>query len=499
MAIAEEAIRLGISVRFIHAKLPGSLSREILKGNFEEIEIQYSVDFESRNAVDPEWNARLQIQDASAVGELLSNEFTEHVLVDHYGLTRTWYQEIEKYIQADRVLFIHDQVAALENVNSVHLGFLAQEELLERLLDPIELRVNDSHHLSSLVPMSTTIRLAKLNSTKRESKSPSDEHLKVFIFLSNSNVEFLITKLLDAIELLDSKEKLRISILRTPEFGKTKKLLDYKHPFEWVTFSSQSEYIDHMIEQDLVIGAGGVASLERLFLQIPQVVFTIADNQLENARALSSWEVLEWLGDLRELPIKEISELILSVLEKPSLLWKKAINGALFVDGLGSRRIVQLLTKSKITNLIARPADLSDASTFYLWNNDIQSRRNSITKSVISPNSHRVWFEKYILNPEKGSSIFVIEDNYGPIGQVRFDTQHDGTYLLSYGVDFAFRGQSLGKEVLSLGLNAHKMGVPGAKYKAMAKRTNLASTRTLESLSFREIENHGEFIEYELK
>jgi RimJ/RimL family protein N-acetyltransferase len=110
-----------------------------------------------------------------------------------------------------------------------------------------------------------------------------------------------------------------------------------------------------------------------------------------------------------------------------------------------------------------------------------------------------VWFEKYILNPAKGSRIFVIEDSYGPIGQVRFDAQQDGTYLLSYGIDFAFRGQSLGKEVLALGLKAHKMRVPEAIYKAMANRTNLASTHTLESLSFREVENHGEFIEYELK
>jgi spore coat polysaccharide biosynthesis predicted glycosyltransferase SpsG/RimJ/RimL family protein N-acetyltransferase len=499
MAIAEEAIRLGISVRFIHAQIPGSLTREILKRNFEDIEIPYSVDPESWNGINPEWGVNLQTHDASAVGELLSSEFTEHVLVDHYGLTKTWSQEIQKYITADRVLFIHDQVEALEEVNSVHLGFIAQEELLDRVLDPIGLGVNDFHHLSSFVPMSRAIRLAKLNSTKRDPKGASGEYLKVFIFLSNSDVEFLMTKLRDAIEILDLKEKLRISILQTPEFGKTKKRLDHKDFFEWVTFSSQSDYIDYMIEQDFVIGAGGVASLERLFLQIPQVVFTIADNQLENARALSSWGILEWLGDLRELPIKELATLISSVLEKPSLLWEKATNGALFVDGLGSRRIVQLLTKSKITNLIARPADLTDASTLYLWNNDIQSRRNSITKSIISPNSHYVWFEKYILNPAKGSRIFVIEDSYGPIGQVRFDAQQDGTYLLSYGIDFAFRGQSLGKEVLALGLKAHKMRVPEAIYKAMANRTNLASTHTLESLSFREVENHGEFIEYELK
>ena len=499
MAIAEEAIRLGVSVRFIHAQTPGSLTREILKGVFEEIEIQYGIDDESRSGIGPEWSNSLQTQDAVAVGGLLSKDFTEHVLVDHYGLTKTWSQEIQKYIQADRLLFIHDQVDALETVNSVHLGFLSKEEMLDKVLDSSEMGIHESRHLSSCVPMSKAIRLAHLKSSNLDSRTASDSSIKVLIFLSNSNVEFLITKLLDSIELLETKKMLRISILQNPEIGKPKRQIDHKIPFEWVTFSSQSEYIDYMIEQDLVIGAGGVASLERLFLRIPQVVFTIADNQLENARSLSSWGILEWLGDLRELPITEVAGLLAPAIENPALLRQKSDNGALFVDGLGSRRIVQLLTKSKITNLSLRPADFADASTVYLWNNEVQSRQNSITRSVISPNSHLEWFERYTLEAQTGSRLFVVEDDYGPIGQVRFDKQEDDTYLLSYGIDSVFRGQGLGKGVVSLGLKVHKAQVPNAKYRAMAKRSNFASTRTLESLSFREVENHGDFIEYELK
>jgi RimJ/RimL family protein N-acetyltransferase len=103
------------------------------------------------------------------------------------------------------------------------------------------------------------------------------------------------------------------------------------------------------------------------------------------------------------------------------------------------------------------------------------------------------------LEAQTGSRLFVVEDDYGPIGQVRFDKQEDDIYLLSYGIDSVFRGQGLGKGVVSLGLKVHKAQVPNAKYKAMAKRSNVASTRTLESLSFREVENHGDFIEYELK
>ena len=103
------------------------------------------------------------------------------------------------------------------------------------------------------------------------------------------------------------------------------------------------------------------------------------------------------------------------------------------------------------------------------------------------------------MEAEKGSRLFVVEDDYGPIGQVRFDKQEEDVYIVSYGIDSVFRGQGLGKAVVSLGLKAHKAQVPSAKYKAMAKRSNFASTRTLESLSFQEVKNHGDFIEYELK
>jgi len=499
MAIAEEATRLGISVRFIHAQMPGSLTRQIINGLFEEIEIQKGIDVEYRSKIGPEWSNSLQAQDASTVGGLLSNEFTEHILVDHYGLTETWSQEILKCIQKDRVLFIRDSINALQTVNSVHLGFLSQEELLAKILDSSGVGIHESHYRSSCVPMSRAIRMAALNHSNRASSMSSDSYIKILIFLSNSNVDALTTKLLDAIGLLETDKELRISILQNPEIGQNRSKIDHELPFEWVTFSSQSRYIDFMTEQDLVIGAGGVASLERLFLRIPQVIFTIADNQLENSRSLSSWGIFEWLGDLRELPKTEVAVLLASAIENLAMLREKSKNGALFVDGLGSRRIVQLLTKCKITNLRARPADLADANTLYIWNNEVQSRQNSITKSVISPNSHRDWLEGYIYHAQKGLRLFVVQDDYGPIGQVRFDKQKDDTYLLSYGIDPVFRGQGLGKVVVSLGLKAHKRQVSNAKYKAMVSRSNIASTRILKSLSFLQVEDHGDFIEYELK
>ncbi|MCV5778340.1 hypothetical protein OFN45_28890, partial [Escherichia coli] len=54
-----------------------------------------------------------------------------------------------------------------------------------------------------------------------------------------------------------------------------------------------------MLKADLAIGAGGTSCWERATLALPTLLFTLADNQLENARRLAQANAVIWLGDLR--------------------------------------------------------------------------------------------------------------------------------------------------------------------------------------------------------
>ena len=95
-----------------------------------------------------------------------------------------------------------------------------------------------------------------------------------------------------------------------------------------------------------------------------------------------------------------------------------------------------------------RKATYKDCETLFKWVNDYDVRKNSFNTESISIDNHIKWFKKKLL--DKNCTIFIVHDNKGNyIGQVRIDKEVDRG-LIDYSIDSIYRGQGLGKEILSL-------------------------------------------------
>lgn len=497
LAIAEEARNLGVSVRFLYSQLDDLSIQALDDSGIESAHVKTPAGLEYEiPSVEAEWAQADQENDAKEVLNALSLEKSEHILLDHYGLGDHWVRIVVGRVGPRNVVVVKDDINRIFSAESVHLGFASPDDLAKSIV--LDRGNQLPNYLSSYFPISQAVKEVSQSNGLGSRTALTAPIRRVLVYLGNSDVRGHIERILLAMKELTSGQDFEISVLsnlHAPEFDSLA-LTTRKHSrVTWVSFDNQKEYLNFLMEQDLVIGAGGVASLERLYLGVPQIVFAVADNQIPNAVALSKWGVLKWAGDLRQQSVEEIETQIRPVFDDPEPLRRRALLGRLFIDGFGARRLVQTAVAPGIYDLSIRVVRDTDSSTLFSWANDPESRRSSLENHTISPEEHIAWFLRVMESDNKTNSAYTVEHEGCPVGYVIFQLQKDNTYNISYALDRPFRGLGLSAQLVSMGLQAHNTRKHRATYRASVNKTNLASIKTLESLNFKRVSTSGEFIE----
>jgi UDP-2,4-diacetamido-2,4,6-trideoxy-beta-L-altropyranose hydrolase len=91
-----------------------------------------------------------------------------------------------------------------------------------------------------------------------------------------------------------------------------------------------------MLRADVALGAGGTTTWERLALDLPAVVATVADNQRQFTAALAEAGMVRWVGDAGRVTPTDYSEALHALLASPT-----PPSG--LVDGLGAARVAAAL------------------------------------------------------------------------------------------------------------------------------------------------------------
>lgn len=101
---------------------------------------------------------------------------------------------------------------------------------------------------------------------------------------------------------------------------------------------------DYMRQCDAAITAGGSTTYELCACGIPSILYTLADNQLKLARAVSEMGIMPWAGDVRE-DMETCVENIISEIERlrenPKIYQNRSCDMMRLVDARGASRIVE--------------------------------------------------------------------------------------------------------------------------------------------------------------
>ncbi len=233
-----------------------------------------------------------------------------------------------------------------------------------------------------------------------------------------------------------------------------------------------------MFRADLAVGAGGVATSERMCMGLPSVVVTIAPNQERPIASLAADGVLIWAGRAASVTESGLAAAIISVLRKPP-------REPWMVDGHGAARASAAIMPPSVSKLRLHRARIEDARLLFDWRNDAAARAMSFDESPVAWDSHLQWLSGKLA--DRGTQIFVGEVDGLPVGQARLEYSGEEA-VLSYSIDCDFRGLGpggLGAALVELAVR-NVRNRPSAGFRAHVKAHNEASKRIFLRLGWRE-------------
>lgn len=234
---------------------------------------------------------------------------------------------------------------------------------------------------------------------------------------------------------------------------------------------------------DVAITAGGTTSWELIFMGVPSLVLSLAENQRP---------VVEWLAK-EELAIQINIEKLsgdlrrgVTQLSSPKVRAQMSSKGRNLVDGRGCDRVLRHL---KMTSVQLRPVISDDCRLLWEWTNDPDTRTASFSSKPIPWAEHVKWFEQKTRDPNYIMYLALNDDNV-PIGQVRF-TVEDSEATVSVSIGSEFRNQGYGCTIISLASSRLFREIPVTTIHAYVKSTNQASLRAFLKAGFEQVQKRN--------
>lgn len=132
-------------------------------------------------------------------------------------------------------------------------------------------------------------------------------------------------------------------------------------------------------------------------------------------------------------------------------------------------------------NYYLRRANLADREMLFMWVNEENCRKYSLNTSYITYEEHVKWFENKMQSNDCFLYIFYAKNT--PLGQIRVDIK-DNIGVISFSIDYHYRGQGLGKKVLELIEDVPEVKSRLNILKGIVKYENIASKRSFDSLHY---------------
>ncbi len=358
------------------------------------------------------------------------------LIVDHYGLSRAWESAART---GERHIVVLDDLADRDHDCDV---------LIDPTFpgDPGRYRARAGSAQLLLGPSFALMDPEYARSRKLAGDRPKQER-RLLIFFGGSDLPDLTSRTLVAI----STGPLR-SLPADVVVGATN---PYRLKIERIAADRpgttihgyQPHLADLMRSCTVAVGAGGVTAWERLCIGLPSVVVSLADNQVESSRAMASAGLITYVGTSEEVTDADLRRALESLLHAPESLIETARRGQAFVDGLGSRRVAEVIIPTDPAHLIVRPAMSSDMGQLFVWANDAEVRRAALTPHEITWAEHTSWFNGRLTNPS--CQMYILQAAGLPVGQVRFDIE-GATAILDYSIDPTFRGRGWGSTMVMM-------------------------------------------------
>lgn len=255
------------------------------------------------------------------------------LVVDHYALDRRWEGALRPSV--GRIMAIDDLADRDHDCD-----LLLDQNLVARLAARYAARTPDGcRHL--LGPQYALLQPGY--AVLHENMKPRDGTIRrIFIFFGGVDQGNLTGRALNAVLRLERSE-IEVDIVIGAGNPLAAALQRQIAPFPQMHLHHSLPSLGPLMAQaDLVLGAGGATSWERLCLGLPAMVVTLAENQIPVAQELERQGLIHWLGNADDVSEQCMIEQLSAVLDgakRPA--WMAPDRGV--VDGRGAGRVCEAL------------------------------------------------------------------------------------------------------------------------------------------------------------
>lgn len=305
-------------VVFVMRDLPGNLINLVEREGFQVFVLPRAEQNISLCGYE-QWLTVPVVQDAQETLEMLQRHFhtVDRLVVDSYALDYRWEQALR--VIAKQIIGIDD----LAN----------RKHDCDILLDQNFYR-NKDYRYDGLVPKHCQLLLGPEHALLRDEFYEVKKHIrkrdgkirKILVFYGGSDLtnetSKAITALLSVHEKVQNNAGTESSNIQADFTVDVIVGLSNPHRQEIEMLCSQYDYINYycqvsnmaefMNEADLMLGAGGSTTWERLYLQLPAIVTAIADNQVEICRDCAEAGMIKFLGLYESVSVEDIKQSILT-------------------------------------------------------------------------------------------------------------------------------------------------------------------------------------------
>jgi UDP-2,4-diacetamido-2,4,6-trideoxy-beta-L-altropyranose hydrolase len=325
--------KIQLDCTFVARDLQGSISDIIVESGFKLIELQD--DSESLMSIGySDWLGSTPKRDADqTMAALRAHNLTsiDIFIVDHYSLDVEWETRFK--------VFCNKFVVIDDLANRIHTC----DYLIDQNIAP-----NYLNRYKKLVPNNCKLFLGisycLLNDDFFSWKNVTKTRTKVtrlLVFFGGVDINNSTLKLLHVIEdrlMLFENVNIVVGRSNPNKFEVEKFCSGYIN----CTYNEQiSNMAELMVNSDLAIGAGGATTGERIFLGLPSIVFSLADNQVEVARYLHRLNYIDFIGDESTITNKCLDSVLDAYISAPETLEKRSSQ----LLKLSTNRLNQLVTE----------------------------------------------------------------------------------------------------------------------------------------------------------
>jgi len=185
---------------------------------------------------------------------------------------------------------------------------------------------------------------------KNPDKNPNEEVRNILITLGGTERDNLTLKILQLIEeIVENKEITVVTGPFNPSYQKIKDFTE-KTNLKINLIKSPKNMSDLYLKSDIAISAGGSSCYELAYYGIPNIIITIAENQINNAKELNEKNIGIYLGSSNKFSENEFKEKLKELINNKKLRETMSKNGKTLVDGQGKKRIVDEMEKYNANN-----------------------------------------------------------------------------------------------------------------------------------------------------